>query len=173
MTNRRKFLSPLIGATLLAASLVTVPTLAVAQPPTGSLTTGIVQTIPGVGTFTGALTTTSFTLVNGVINAVGTISGTLTGPNGVIGTITNAPISIPLTTLAGTCQILHLQTGQINLSLLGLNVVLSPIDLNITAQSGPGNLLGNLLCSVVHLLDNPSGTLTGVTNLLNRILAAL
>jgi hypothetical protein len=44
--------------------------------------------------------------------------------------------------------------------------------LDITAQSGPGNLLGNLLCSVAHLLDsNAAGQ--GLASLLNNLLRAL
>ena len=43
------------------------------------------------------------------------------------------------------------------------------IVLDITAESGPGNLLGNLLCAVAGLLDNPSG----LARLLNQILAIL
>jgi hypothetical protein len=158
---------------ILTMALLFAPIQSSAAQGTNSITTGIVQTIQGVGTFTGSLTTTSFQLVNGVINAVGTISGTLTSTTGqVIGTVTNAPISVPLTGLTGSCPILSLHTGQINLALLGLNVVLSPIDLNITAQSAPGNLLGNLLCAVAHLLDT-NGPLTGLVALLNQILAAL
>ena len=50
--------------------------------------------------------------------------------------------------------------------------------LQITAEQGPGNLLGNLLCAVAGLLDNTgtgglSGLLQSVTNLLNHILAQL
>jgi len=41
--------------------------------------------------------------------------------------------------------------------------------LDITAVSGAGNLLGNLLCGVVGLLDNP----TGLAALLNQILDIL
>ena len=44
--------------------------------------------------------------------------------------------------------------------------------LNITAESGPGNLLGNLLCAVAGLLDN-GGALTSIASLLNQILQAL
>ena len=40
-----------------------------------------------------------------------------------------------------------------NLNLLGLKVHLNRVHLNITAQTGPGNLVGNLLCAVAHLLD--------------------
>lgn len=83
-----------------------------------------------------------------------------------------------------TCPILNLTLGPIHLDLLGLDVDTSPICLSITAQSGPGNLLGNLLCDVAHLLDNGLslgqilGTLRpaqlgrlerGVTNLLNDV----
>ena len=146
---------------------------AMAQPGGGSLTTAIMQVIPGVGTFTGTLTTSSFSLVNGVISAVGTITGTLTDSAGnVLGTITNQAVTVPLTSFTGTCTILTLHTGAINLSLLGMNVSLSPIDLIVTATAAPGNLLGNLLCAVAHLLDS-NGGLTALTNLLNQILGAI
>lgn len=160
---------------VLPAAIMAAPASAMPAPPTttGSLTTAIMQVIPGVGTFTGTLTTNSFTLVNGVVNAVGTISGTLTDAAGnVLGTITNQAITIPLTSFTGTCTILTLHTGAINLSLLGLNVSLSPIDLVITATAAPGNLLGNLLCAVAHLLDS-NGSLGAVTSLLNQILGAV
>jgi hypothetical protein len=68
-----------------------------------------------------------------------------------------------------TCQILHLDLGPLSLNLLGLQVDLSRVVLDITAQAGAGNLLGNLLCAVAGLLDNPGG----LANLLNQILAAL
>jgi hypothetical protein len=130
------------------------------------------QVIAGVGTFTGNLTVTSFSVVNGVINAVGTISGNLTALDGTVSSITNAPISIPLASFTGTCTILTLHTGAIALNLLGLNVSLAPIDLVITATAAPGNLLGNLLCAVTHLLDS-NASLGAITNLLNQILGAI
>lgn len=52
-------------------------------------------------------------------------------------------------------------------------VDLNQVHLNITAQQGPGNLLGNLLCAVANLLNNPGNTTGAVTNLLNQILAVL
>jgi hypothetical protein len=168
-------------AILLAMLMVMVPAMmagpstaaAAPAPAAGTLTTAIMQVIPNVGTFTGALTVTSFQLINGVVNAVGTISGTLTNAAGtVLGTIANQGITIPLSGFTGTCSILTLNTGAINLSVLGLNVSLSPINLVITATAAPGNLLGNLLCAVVHLLDS-NGALSGLTNLLNQILGAL
>ena len=162
-------------ALFIALTMITLPMLmvspAMAQPGNGSLTTAIMQVIPGVGTFTGTLTTNSFTLANGVINAVGTLTGTFTNLAGVTTPISQA-IVIPLTSFVGTCTILTLHTGAINLNVLGLAVSLSPIDLVITAIAAPGNLLGNLLCSVVHLLDS-NGSLTLLTSLLNQILGAI
>ena len=172
MFERRKLIGLFMALMMVALPLGVTTAPAVAQPGGGSLTTAIMQVIPGVGTFTGTLTTSSFTLVNGVLNAVGTITGTFTDVAGNVTTIVNQAITIPLTSFTGTCTILTLHTGAINLSVLGLNVSLSPIDLVITATAAPGNLLGNLLCSVAHLLDS-GGTLTTLTALLNQILGAI
>lgn len=79
---------------------------------------------------------------------------------------------------AATCQVLNLNLGPLDLDLLGLQVHLDKVVLNIVAQSGAGNLLGNLLCSVAGLLDNSgggglSGLLGQLSDLLNQILGAL
>jgi hypothetical protein len=61
--------------------------------------------------------------------------------------------------------------GPLDLNLLGLQIHLDKIVLDITAQSAPGNLLGNLLCDVAALLNtSPTQTLV---NLLNQIVAIL
>jgi len=78
-------------------------------------------------------------------------------------------------TQQGSCSILDLDIGAIHLDLLGLVVDLAPIHLDITAISGAGNLLGNLLCAVAGLLDPNGflntllGTLTQLLDLLNQI----
>jgi hypothetical protein len=76
----------------------------------------------------------------------------------------------------GTCAILHLELGPLTLNLLGLEVVLDdcaggPVIVDITAETGQGNLLGNLLC---ELLGGGAIDL-GATlqNLLNQILGLL
>lgn len=54
----------------------------------------------------------------------------------------------------GVCQILFLELGPIFLDVLGLVVdVPDPIVVEIRAERGPGNLLGNLLCGLVGILD--------------------
>ena len=63
-------------------------------------------------------------------------------------------------------------SGPLDLNLLGLEVHLNQVVLDIVAASGAGNLLGNLLCAVAGLLDG--GALLGqIAGLLNQILAIL
>jgi hypothetical protein len=52
---------------------------------------------------------------------------------------------------------------------LGLQVDLSEIILDITAVGGAGNLLGNLLCAVAGLLDPGSGLLNFLEDLLDLL----
>jgi hypothetical protein len=135
-----------------------------APPATGSITSSIPCTISGAPS-TCQLTVTSFQVVNGTLNAVGTVTG---------GGIT-VPFQAPVQA-TGTCQILDLTLGPLHRDLLGLVVDLNQVHLTITAQQGPGNLLGNLLCAVAHLLDNTGTTTTALqqlANLLNQILARL
>jgi hypothetical protein len=73
------------------------------------------------------------------------------------------------------CSILNLDLGPLHLDLLGLVVDLAPVHLDITAQPGPGNLLGNLLCAIVSLLDFPGllGVISQLLDAINQILAGL
>ena len=79
---------------------------------------------------------------------------------------------VDLVQSAASCEILDLVLGPLDLNLLGLQVHLDTVHLNITAVPGAGNLLGNLLCAVAGLLDGPS-PLNGIAALLNRLLAVL
>jgi hypothetical protein len=68
----------------------------------------------------------------------------------------------------GVCDILFLDLGPINLDLLGLVLDISPIEIDLDAVAGPGNLLGNLLCALTGLLDG-AGLLTQILGVLDRI----
>jgi hypothetical protein len=122
----------------------------------------------GGGTFTGEFLLQRFAVADGAVAAVGRISGTFTDAAGNTTSIVRT-IAAPITNTQASCDILHLELGPLDLDVLGLVVSLNRVVLDIDAQSGPGNLLGNLLCAVTGLLDNPSG----LANLLNRILAIL
>lgn len=124
------------------------------------------------GGFTGVFTLTRFVVSNGQLAAVGTLTGTVTNAAGqTVGAIARN-LTLSLINIHGTCDILHLELGPIDLNLLGLVVHVDKIVIDIDAQSGPGNLLGNLLCSVANLL-NTNGPLSTLANLLNQILALL
>jgi hypothetical protein len=148
----------------------------------GSLTsvvTGTFNNADGPGTFKGTFTPSSFSVVNGVLKATGVLKGTMTDANGnSVGTV-NKTVTDSVNTSAAAnapvgCQVLNLVLGPLNLNLLGLVVTLNQVHLNITAVPGAGNLLGNLLCAVVNLLNGTgTGGLTSLSALLNEILAAL
>jgi hypothetical protein len=78
---------------------------------------------------------------------------------------------------AGSCDILNLVLGPLHLNLLGLVVDLNQVVLNITGQTGAGNLLGNLLCGLFGLLDGTAvlqqfiGALQNLLAAINQILA--
>ena len=134
-----------------------------------AISTPVTGTIANGGTFDGTFSITKFVSRRGQLLAVGTLTGTLTDAlGGTIGTVTQS-LTIPVTNITGSCQILHLELGPLDLDLLGLQVHLDRIVLDITAQSGPGNLLGNLLCAVANLL-NGQGALNAIAQLLNQIL---
>ncbi len=162
-------------ATVIAFTLAFVagplvqPVTAQGQGGSQGITIPIVGSSP-LGTFVGSFNLQRFRVVDGAVAAVGTLTGQLTDAAGVVTSIVrNVVIPLDLGATTATCDILHLDLGPLTLDLLGLQIDLSRVILDITAQAGAGNLLGNLLCAVTHLLDNPRP----LANLLNRILDIL
>ncbi len=87
---------------------------------------------------------TNLQVVNGILQATGTVTGTLAGAPFTTG----ATLALtPVTNSATTCAVLSLDLQPIHISLLGLHVDTSAICLDVTATEG-GGLLGNLLCSI-------------------------
>jgi hypothetical protein len=83
-----------------------------------------------------------------------------------------AAASAPAGARAADCDVLNLVLGPLDLNLLGLQISLNRVVLDIIAVTGSGNLVGNLLCAVAGLLDG-GGLLAEVSNILNAILAIL
>jgi hypothetical protein len=131
----------------------------------------ISSALPGGGTFTGTLDIDRFVARGGVLYAVGAVTGTVTDAAGtLVGTVTDFAVNLPITSTQGsTCEILHLELGPLDLDLLGLQIRLNRVVLDITAEQGPGNLLGNLLCAIASLLDS-NGSLRAITQHLNRLI---
>jgi len=159
-----------IATLLLFASVLAVPGLAAAQssqPKGNALTIPITGSGSG-GTFAGTFQLQKFATGQGGVVATGLLSGIVTAADGTTTSVLRT-ISLPAVVGNTTCQILHLDLGPLSLNLLGLNIDLSRVVLDITAESGAGNLLGNLLCGVANLLNDP----TGLSRLLNSILDIL
>ncbi|WP_432476092.1 hypothetical protein [Nocardioides sp. GXQ0305] len=162
----------------------------VAQSPEGTLRSRLVGSTAGGRDVTGTFVPLNFSkrngkvfvrgLVDGVVHRAGgekrtfgvvrtlrvkSINGTTVGPNSAARAVGSA---------APPCDVLRLVLGPLDLDLQGLQVNLNRVVLNIVAQSGAGNLLGNLVCAVAGLLDGGLGGVLGrLTRLLDRILGRL
>jgi len=188
--NTRLFAAVGVAASLLLAQ----PTFAQGKsdstlvvPVAGTVKTpGALEPVAATGTFA----IKRFGVVGKEIRAFGVL--TLQSPTGVNVVSTSIPLVLPgasaaqmaskleavsaaAITPAATCDILNLTLGPLHLNVLGLVIDLNQVVLNITAESGGGNLLGNLLCAVANLLNgvNLSTLLQQIVNVLNQILGAL
>jgi hypothetical protein len=145
----------------------------------------------GSSALAGVFTLERFREKQGVLYAVGRITGTL-GTQPVdkkvmlpVTSASNPPAAGPEGQMQpvptpGACDILTLGRGPLDLDVLGLRVALDPVNLLIEAIPGAGNLLGNLLCGVAGLLDGGLGLggllnnlLDAVADLLNGLLGGL
>ena len=140
----------------------------------------------GTADVVGTFTVTRFAAQDGKLVAIGTLAATVRDGARVRSVITET--TLPVAAINGgataspgvlaqqvACGILHLELGPLDLDLLGLVVHLDRVVLDISAQPGAGNLLGNLLCSIANLLNG--GPLAQILNqlvdLLNQLIAAL
>ena len=157
-------------ATLIAlTSVLIAPTAALAQGKKDVTPIAIPVTGAGGGAvFAGTFQLQKFATDQGQLVATGLLTGVVTSAAGVTTSVVRT-VALPAAVTQTSCAILHLDLGPLNLDLLGLQVNLNRIILDITAQAGAGNLLGNLLCAVTNLLNDP----TGLSKLLNSILAIL
>lgn len=129
-------------------------------------------TAAGAVNFVGTLSIQKFDVRDNQVVAIGNLTGQVTGA--VVGLVQNLAVAIPLIDAnQEACEILHLELGPIDLNLLGLVVHVDQIVIDITAQPGPGNLLGNLLCAIAGLLDQPGAPLNIIADLLNSLLDLL
>jgi hypothetical protein len=144
----RLLLAPMLAMALLFGLM---PTASASSHDTASLTgrtIGNLEAVTDGGVFEGRIT--NLQIVDGL--ASGVLRGTLDGEN-VRLPFSGIPVPDLFSGSPGSCQILFLDLGPIFLDLLGLIVETSPIQVEIRAERGPGNLLGNLLCALVGIFD--------------------
>jgi hypothetical protein len=158
----------------------------VAHTKAGTMTSRIVGSTANGRDVTGVFTPLHFTKRHGRVFVRGLVQGVVHETDGTrttfaqlrtirVRSINGTPAHRrPMATQQVNCDILHLVLAPLDLNLLGLKVHLDRVVLDVVGQSGAGNLLGNLLCSITHLLDGGLGGVLGqLTNLLNRVLGAL
>ena len=185
MSTRRATaaLAAVCAMALLAPMSALATARSASSPARAATATPSLKSVPITGktvsgkTFKGTFTVDRFISRNGKTYALGTLTGKV-GQR----TVSRKNVAIPTKVGsapggardAGACPVLHLVLGPLTLNLLGLNVHLNQVVLDITATSGPGNLLGNLLCSVSNLLNGGVTlpvplSLAQVTGLLNIV----
>ncbi|HEX2051209.1 MAG TPA: hypothetical protein VHJ34_11360 [Actinomycetota bacterium] len=149
-----------LGAAFVAVAVASSMLLAPAQAATAQTSATSFRDVLVKGTgdngerFRGRLDIVKFVSTNEGVKAVGNLDGRVRDADGnLIGRVEDKRIRVPLAAANGTCEILHLELGPLDLDLLGLVIHLDRIELDITAEQGPGNLLGNLLCAIAGLLD--------------------
>jgi hypothetical protein len=148
--------------------------------------TPLTQTVPLTGkakngkTFSGTYTIDRFTRSGGKQYAVGTVKGRLKGRR-----VKREDVRIPVALsrpaqgaqippTPNACQILNLTLQPIDLNLLGLRLRTSRIDLRLEGVPGAGQLVGNLLCGILGILDPQAATPatpSQLTQVLNALLA--
>jgi hypothetical protein len=93
----------------------------------------------------------------------------------LIGLVNTAVGSIPAanvpTVQPSPGMVLSLTVPALDVNLLGLKVETSPITVNANAQTGDGNLLGNVLTSLLNTLDATPDKIAQLNNTLNGVLA--
>jgi hypothetical protein len=158
----------------------------------------LVLPLTGAGTggvrFNGTVAVQRFVYQDGEIFAIGTVSGSLSGPSGPIGTSIALPVAFPvhvgngptvrqerelihpgapgygarvILAQASTCGVLHLDLGAIDLNLLGAVVTTTPVTIDINGDTG--GPLGNLVCAILATVNN----VVGLVKLLNSLLGVV
>jgi hypothetical protein len=177
----------LAGVAMTAGAAVAAPAAPSprAENAAGSLTSEVSGTftdaLGGLGAVTGTFSPTKFANQGGEIVATGILTSTLTDSVGSLVGTAQKSVTMAVELPTGgqpnariACDVLNLVLGPLHLDLLGLVVDLNRVVLDIVAQSGAGNLLGNLLCAITNLLNGGLNLPLGfLTQLLNQILAIL
>jgi hypothetical protein len=182
---KQRFAAVTVAIVLAMSAIATSEVAAQVNSSGASLAVPIAGTGDGT-TFAGTFNIQRFVRSGNQIFARGTLVGVLTDTATGSGRTVIRQLRLPLDTTSGgqvsndavsiaaICSVLHLDLGPLDLNLLGLLVHLDPVVLYIDAESGSGNLVGNLLCAVAGLLDGGlPGTLGLIASLLNQILGIL
>jgi hypothetical protein len=179
-----------VALAALLLTLISSPMLAAAQSPRGTLVSaipvsGTFADASGPGAFSGTLAIERFVSRDRRLVVIGTISGTLTDALGRTRSVTEHAVTLPVTNVtvgggsaqsqadgsispqqaAQECNLLHLEFGGITLDVLGIQIALDPIVLDISLAG----ILGGVLCGLLGALGGGAPA-PAQANMLNRAL---
>jgi hypothetical protein len=157
---------PIVGDFVNAAA-GTSPLLTLDLPPLDTHLLGLeiqsspisvtVSTEVGDGKLLGNLLTTVSSVINvnqlsDALNSVlATVVNLLNSNDLALSGVGDGPFTNPDPSLPATTQVLELFVAPVHLDVLGAHVDTSPIRLAVTARTGPGLVLGNVLSYLTHL----------------------
>jgi hypothetical protein len=134
------------------------------EPTTGQPVDGIVD---------GSLTVTEFRAPGGALQLAGTLAGTCTADE-VTGSTFSQEIAIPVVTVVtrapGSCRTLRVLVGPMDVDRPEFAVHTAELVIAVTATTGQGNLLGNLLGAIGNSLSSDAPA-SHVAELLNHVVA--
>src|SRR2546423_873214 len=113
--------------------------------------TGTFTDANGAGKFVGTLSIDSFATRNGQLVALGSVTGTMTDALGRTTAVPAQSVTVPVHAVGVEqegCQIVHLDLGSLSLTVLGIEINLSPLKLDVNL----GGLLGSILCPLLGAL---------------------
>src|SRR5262245_13175215 len=157
------------------------------QPKPGSLTVpvnGLVGAEGSTAPLAGTFKIQRFARSDSGIAVVGTLTANITDTeSGTARTVvTQIPLPVALEEVAvqaqtqaqtQACGSLHLVLGPLDFDLLGRQVQLDRVALDVTAVQGAGNLLSNQVCEISSLLGDASQAARGDASQSTRLVALL
>ena len=159
-------LTLVVGTPVTANAAVRTPTHTVLKSDAGSMKSYVHGTASRGRTVVGSFTPRKFVTKSGKLWAVGKLNVVTRGPGkdlhrvkygvalpvkrGSVANVGNfgSGSRMPTSAALGSCDVLNLVLGPLDLNLLGLMVHLNRVHLTITADS-TGGILGNLLCGLL------------------------
>jgi hypothetical protein len=168
-SSRRRLIKMVGGAAIASVALASGGHRVAAQA--GRLSVPVTFTSE-FGSFVGQFEIDQFVFEHGQVLAVGALRGDVTDALGnVVGSVSQHLTLPMLDTSRGTCEILHLGLGPLDLTVLGLHVRLSGIVFDVTAEAG-GGVFGDVWCGIANLLDGPSFLGRRLADRLNQLVGA-
>jgi hypothetical protein len=130
-----------------AAVAACVAGIAGAAGPGAPVATVPVAGTTDAGTFVGALAVSGFSVADGQVVALGTVTGSVIDAAGnTVARVDAAPVAAPVQAAQAGCTLLSFSFGPFDVNVLGLVVVhVEPIAANVQLEG----LLGSLLCGLI------------------------